>query len=459
MKRARGRAARLLAGALVLAATTLTLPSCGCEFLPRVNLIVDLQTDFAPFYDFQSVRVRIRDDESIYALRPGDEFVTASRVAEELVNSGSALISAELLDARGGVVAERALSVTIRGATSVRLVISALCRDVTCPSTQTCVQGICDDPQCAGPKDCELNDPVDCPGGLCDHPVCASAMDCEPLDDGCSRVECRASACVYPPTPGSCAYGNYCRPGEGCAPIPEGLDAGTPTDGSTGLPDGGLADGGPADGALPDFDAGDAEVCTVCTTQCGTTGLGVCVDGVPTGECLPPPENCTGRDDDCDGDVDEGLACGHTHPVVCDITGPTGMDMVGTMLVGNVVSASPPGTVCAAGICAGALQNCRTLPGPDSHVHEARINGGTTVMFGPGTTPLTPSGTSAAPDGHTHGVECGIFGPAEGHSSTGTYVLNLEELWRLDPLRYNRFCTGLDEEAECFDSWGNCVAR
>jgi hypothetical protein len=49
---------------------------------------------------------------------------------------------------------------------------------------------------------------------------------------------------------------------------------------------------------------------TECTTQCGSTGTGMCTDACapPTGNaCTPPEESCNLIDDDCDGVADEGL--------------------------------------------------------------------------------------------------------------------------------------------------------
>ncbi len=44
-----------------------------------------------------------------------------------------------------------------------------------------------------------------------------------------------------------------------------------------------------------------------CTTPCGSVGTQVCNATCAWGACTPPPEACNSIDDDCDGDVDEGL--------------------------------------------------------------------------------------------------------------------------------------------------------
>jgi len=46
-----------------------------------------------------------------------------------------------------------------------------------------------------------------------------------------------------------------------------------------------------------------------CTTFCGTSGTQTCNSSCTWGSCQPPLEICNGRDDDCDGLVDEGFTC------------------------------------------------------------------------------------------------------------------------------------------------------
>ena len=60
---------------------------------------------------------------------------------------------------------------------------------------------------------------------------------------------------------------------------------------------------------------------TSCATSCGSTGTGICTDAcAPPGPaaCTVPAESCNGRDDDCDGETDEGFTryCDvpHDHP-------------------------------------------------------------------------------------------------------------------------------------------------
>ena len=58
-------------------------------------------------------------------------------------------------------------------------------------------------------------------------------------------------------------------------------------------------------------------VCTTnqtqqCVTACNTVGLQTCVNS-QWAQCVPPQETCNQQDDDCDGQIDEGLiGCGNT---------------------------------------------------------------------------------------------------------------------------------------------------
>ncbi len=57
-----------------------------------------------------------------------------------------------------------------------------------------------------------------------------------------------------------------------------------------------------------------------CTTECGTTGLGICTDEcreAPPEACSAPAEECNGLDDDCDDVVDEGFECFAEDVVAC----------------------------------------------------------------------------------------------------------------------------------------------
>ena len=46
-----------------------------------------------------------------------------------------------------------------------------------------------------------------------------------------------------------------------------------------------------------------------CVSECSTVGLQQCDSGGNWGACVPPEEECNGKDDDCDGEADEGRSC------------------------------------------------------------------------------------------------------------------------------------------------------
>lgn len=53
----------------------------------------------------------------------------------------------------------------------------------------------------------------------------------------------------------------------------------------------------------------DAAAPRACTTSCGTSGTQSCIDCTWEASCVPPPETCDSRDEDCDGATDEEVWC------------------------------------------------------------------------------------------------------------------------------------------------------
>ena len=70
-----------------------------------------------------------------------------------------------------------------------------------------------------------------------------------------------------------------------------------------------------------------------CTTSCGSTGERTCDSECTWRPCQPPEEICNGVDDDCDGDVDEGVlnACGTCGSVPDEICNGDDDDCDGTI--------------------------------------------------------------------------------------------------------------------------------
>lgn len=137
-------------------------------------------------------------------------------------------------------------------------------------------------PRDAAPRDAIIpNDAGECPTGLTRCGGSCVDIQSEPTSCGaCGRT------CVVPNAMAACVDGEctlgMCRDGH--------LDC-----------DGVLANG---------CESPDACVAgAACTTSCGSTGGQMCADRcAPT--CAPPAEACNLRDDDCDGQCDEGAIPG-----------------------------------------------------------------------------------------------------------------------------------------------------
>jgi cysteine-rich repeat protein len=143
-----------------------------------------------------------------------------------------------------------------------------------------------------------------CAWGTCTPPI----ELCNGLDDDCVGGPDNGFACVRAATrtchsacdpagtdtgtqtcDSSCAWGSCAAPAEVC----NGRDD-------------------DCDGACDDGFACCASQPTVCTTSCGSIGVGTCsaACALPGGtSCTPPTETCNGRDDDCDLATDESFTC------------------------------------------------------------------------------------------------------------------------------------------------------
>ncbi len=427
-------------------------PSCGLG--PRVLVVVELQTDLAPQFEFTEVRTSIGDEVDVLAVG-GTTFFRPARVAELRVSPGTVNVRVQLVDPAGRVRGERLVVAEVRRDTGVVAFISAACRGVECPAQgETCIRGTCTDARsvCDGAP-CRPGE-EECAGSECDHPLrfcprgvcdddCTSAADCASTDP-CSMAVCESSVCVGVPREGECPSGFFCAVGIGCTEVPEGIDAGT------------------RDGGVPS-DAG-IDYCTTCTTSCGTPGFGVCEDGVATGECHPPDEYCNGRDEDCDTRVDEGLACDHEHDIVCElgVRPIPGTDDFEPNVV-DAFGGGGPGRLCAGPGCSDTITSCRTLPGPfDGHVHDVSLGGvsGTSLTV-LDDVPFALIATVATASDHTHGARCGL-------GTTGIEVEGGLAFHRIAPMgddevltpsgRYDQLCVAPvgDPTTACYPAFGFC---
>jgi hypothetical protein len=89
----------------------------------------------------------------------------------------------------------------------------------------------------------------------------------------------------------------------------------------------------------------------VCATTCGNQGVQVCIGGQFGATCTPPVEVCNQKDDNCDGQVDEGEVCG---PANSCTPGETQTCVTSCQSTGNQVcgvngqweACNPPPEVC-----------------------------------------------------------------------------------------------------------------
>jgi len=61
-----------------------------------------------------------------------------------------------------------------------------------------------------------------------------------------------------------------------------------------------------------------------CTTDCGSAGTRTCSVKCAWPACAPPAETCNGKDDDCDGQTDDGFACAPGATKACTVHGLEG---------------------------------------------------------------------------------------------------------------------------------------
>ncbi len=144
-----------------------------------------------------------------------------------------------------------------------------------------------------------------------------------------------------------------------------------------------------------DGDVDESTECTVgameaCTTSCGSTGMRTCNSTCRFDACAPPAEICNGSDDDCDGTIDEGFTCVPSSTRDCT----TGCSTMGS----ETCQADCTWGTCApsAEACNGADDDCDTM------CDEAfECCAGST---GPCTTICDSTGTSTCGAGCTFGT-------------------------------------------------------
>lgn len=183
-----------------LCSAWIALAGCGGD--PDLELRIDLKTDFVPGVEFTGVRVEVHRRGTVRSrealARRGESWIEARRVAEIAgLSRGEHEVWVRLFDAEREVASRRTI-LDLRGDHLIVVVIGRACRDVDCP---TCVS---DD---------------DCPMPIAE----------------CATGRCEEGTCLFAPVAGACGPEEWCRPEDGCTPLP-GIDAGVPDAGTVAGP-------------------------------------------------------------------------------------------------------------------------------------------------------------------------------------------------------------------------------
>ncbi len=329
------------------------------------TLRVDVITDLEPVVEFDEAELRLGEENTILRAVSGLDWSEGARVATlEGLDSGS-FDGRIVLSHEGREIVSRTVRVRIEADTVTTFYLLRSCAGVTCPGPSdrsneiACLAGECVAPecsetdasdrcgedQCSGPAECES--PASCTvprcsGGLClfesscpegfrcdvDEDRCepiepsdagvedASVMDVGMMDVGTEdampdATEDTGPICLAP----AILCGEECIDPEntlahcgGCdqpCDIPNATSACSASMCTIESCTAGFSDcnGESGDGCeTPTQCMGDQP----CTTSCDSEGTQSCDSGCLAAACMPPAEICNGRDDDCDGQCDEG---------------------------------------------------------------------------------------------------------------------------------------------------------
>ncbi len=154
------------------------------------ELTVDLQTDFEPGVQFDSVAVSIDDGEvtSIPVARFDDFSELAHLQHYEGVPYGRHAVEADLL-LDGGLVSPGSLVVRTHGNTLAPVIVQRECGAMTCAPNQRCYASMCFDPEC---------DPSQADAG-CVASECSATRACAPVTGPCVDVVCEYGGCLHLP--------------------------------------------------------------------------------------------------------------------------------------------------------------------------------------------------------------------------------------------------------------------
>lgn len=345
----------------------------------QVDLTVEVQSDLAPGREFVAVRTSYATTAIGEAPSPlertldanvRDDFIGGTTVAVfDRLESGDAHVRAALLDAAGGVVAERDGFVSLSENRTIRLVITRDCRSVSCPGPSdpaehtTCAAGRCIPPRCV---DLERDQ---CPTECDSNAMCL-------VQQSCAEAICVGGQCLAASVHERCAEREYCDVELGCqvdnTPVDATVDA--PTD-------------------ARDDTTGDA--CSATETACGD-----------------------GRDNDCDGQSDcddpdcANLACD-------DGDACTTMDRCGDMGCEGTAMDCDDSNPCTDDSCSGGVctneNNTASCDDGDACTENDTCSGGSC-----GGSPRTCNDSNPCTDDSCNPGSGCIHTPRAEHSTCGT---------------------------------------
>jgi len=179
----------------------------------RVELLVDLRTDFAPEHEFVSVETELRRAGRSAAPIMNESVTTSTdaiaglRVAEFAdLEEGLYRLEVRLLDDNDDVLVSRPVELKLDKSFAVTVLITRDCLDVRCdsPEVQACLAGACVSAECTPET------PESCP-----EPECEAAADCPAPDAMCAEPVCGDGVCFFRDR-GLCPAPQYCEPESGC---------------------------------------------------------------------------------------------------------------------------------------------------------------------------------------------------------------------------------------------------
>lgn len=299
-----------------------------CDTTQLSVLTATLLTDYVPGYDFDSVVIRLDDEERAFVVNPLSELLSPRAVAQFTDVSNSSHRVSMTLRLEGAEVGRYADEIEVDGDVTVDVVLPRL-GEFSCSTVADCVATGCATPACIGGQ-CfaQRNDDACASAERCVGECRPLATECDndlQCDDAasCTSERCRNGRCVATPIEGGCSASAECNPSaltadrsSGCTAAPcegrprgfvcrqrRGLcDVAETCDGSSPLcpPDAIAAAGAVCRESRGDCDP--AELCDGVDRACPDNVRSTAVCRASRGAC-DPVESCNGVSAACPPDV------------------------------------------------------------------------------------------------------------------------------------------------------------